>query len=84
MINCVSNKKVYLTSDLAEYALIQAHIQLDFPQGNGPVAIYKCEDCGYYHLTSKGIMNEKLKAEIGNGKIGLEKEANHWISKLKR
>jgi hypothetical protein len=84
MINCVSNKKVYPNQELAEEALIQAHIQFDFSKGGGPVAIYRCEDCGYYHLTSKGAMNDKLMNEIKNGKIKLEKEANKWLHKFKR
>jgi hypothetical protein len=84
MINCVSNKKVYSSQEMAEEALIQAHIQFNFTTGNGPVAIYKCEDCGYYHLTSKGAMNEKLATEIKSGKIGLQKEANRWLDKFKR
>jgi hypothetical protein len=84
MINCVSNKKVYSSQEMAEEALIQAHIQFNFTTGNGPVAIYKCEDCGYYHLTSKGAMNSKLVAEIKSGKIGLQKEANRWLDKFKK
>jgi hypothetical protein len=84
MINCVSNKKVYSSQELAEEALIQAHIQFDFGKGNGPVAVYKCEDCGYFHLTSKGTMNERLIHEIKTGKVGLQKEANRWLDKFKR
>ena len=84
MINCVSNKKVYSTREMAEEALIQAHIQFDFAKGNGPVAVYKCDDCGYYHLTSKGAMNEKLINEIKSGKVGLHKEANRWLDKFKK
>jgi hypothetical protein len=84
MINCISNKKVYFSSELAEEALIQAHIQFEFTRGSGPVAVYKCDDCGYFHLTSKGTMNEKLVAEIKNGKIGLQKEANRWMGKFKK
>jgi hypothetical protein len=83
MVNCISNKKIYATLELAEEALIHAHIQFDFSRGNGPVAVYKCEDCGYFHLTSKGPLNERLAKELKNGKINLHKEANRWQSKFK-
>lgn len=84
MINCISNKKVYPSQELAEEALIQAHIHFEFAKGNGPVAVYKCEDCGYYHLTSKGVMSAKLLNELNSGKISLHKEANRWLDKFKR
>jgi hypothetical protein len=48
------------------------------------VAVYQCEDCDYYHFTSKGKMNEKLAQLIASGKIKRQQEANQWISKLKK
>lgn len=81
---CVSNKKIYLTEVLAEEALLEARIQFDYPSGRGPVAVYRCEDCGYFHLTSQGAMNEKLKSYLSSGKIDKQKEANRWLDKLKR
>jgi hypothetical protein len=83
MSTCVTNKKMYPTAEIAEDALIEARTHYDFGRA-GPVAIYCCEDCGSYHLTSKGEMNEKLKQYLATGKISLQKEANHWMNKIKK
>jgi hypothetical protein len=84
MSTCVTNKKMYPSAEIAEEALIEARTQYDFGQREGPRAIYRCEDCGAYHLTSKGEVNEKLKQYLATGKISLHKEANHWMSKIKK
>jgi hypothetical protein len=83
-ITCISTKKVYLSEPLAEEALIEARIQFDYPAGSGPVAVYKCEDCGYYHLTSGGVMSQRLKEYLASGKIDRQKIANEWLNKIKR
>jgi hypothetical protein len=83
MIKCSTGKKVYLSEALAENALIDAHSSNHYA-GTGPVAIYRCEDCGYYHFTSKGKMNEKLAQQIASGKIKRQQEANQWLNKLKK
>jgi len=83
MIKCPTGKRVYLTEALAEDALIDAHSRHDYA-GTGPVAVYACEECGYYHFTSKGKMNEKLAQQIANGKLKRLQEANRWMDKLKK
>jgi hypothetical protein len=83
MLNCSSGKRIYLTESLAEDALIDTHSRHQYV-GTGPVAVYQCEDCDYYHFTSKGKMNEKLAQLIASGKIKRQQEANQWISKLKK
>jgi hypothetical protein len=80
---CSSNKKIYLSRELAEDALIEARTKFDFAPNRGPITVYQCEDCGFFHLTSKGKMNERLAKHIGEGKIDLQKEANRWLDKLK-
>jgi hypothetical protein len=84
MIKCVSNKKVYLTEDQAEAALIDAQIHYDYRGRSGPVAVYRCDDCGYYHLTSQGPPNKKLAEMISNGKLKRLKEGDRWAEKLKK
>lgn len=84
MSACATNKKSYPTKEIAEEALIEARTQYDFGRREGPVAVYLCEECGAYHLTSKGVMNEKLKQYLADGKISLQKEANHWMSRMKK
>ena len=83
MIKCSSAKRVYVTENLAEDALLEAHANFSYGKGQGPVAVYRCDDCGYFHLTSKGEMNPRLAKEMKEGKLGLEKEARHWLRKIK-
>ena len=84
MIKCVTQKKVYLTQELAEEALLGAHIRFDYAAGRGPLATYPCRDCGYFHLTSKGPMNPALAQQLKSGKIDRQKEADAWEKKLKQ
>ena len=84
MIKCVSHKKVYLNQEIAEEALIGARTRFDYGNQSGPVGVYRCDDCGYYHLTSQGVTNPKLAEFQSNGKLKLEKEAQQWLDKMKR
>jgi ABC-type ATPase with predicted acetyltransferase domain len=82
--SCVTGKKVYLTEQHAEDALIEANIQYDYSRGGGPIAVYRCDDCGYFHLTSRTPMNERLARYKAEGKLSLNQEANKWIDKFKK
>lgn len=84
MKKCVSGKRVYVTEEIAVEALIGAHTTYSFKSGQGPIAVYVCEDCGCYHLSSQGTMNEKLEQHLAGGKISAQKEANHWLGKIKK
>lgn len=81
---CVTGKKMYPTMEIAEDALIEARTQFEYKANQGPIGVYVCDDCGYYHLTSQGKMNDRLAAQLKDGKINLQKEANQWIDKLKQ
>jgi hypothetical protein len=83
MQKCTTGKRVYISEQLAEDALIEAHINFDYRTGGGPLAVYRCEDCGNYHLTSQGIMNPRLAKQLANGTITKQKEAGRWQSKFK-
>lgn len=83
MIKCVTQKKVYLTQQLAEEALVGARTRFNYAKGQGPVAVYKCDDCGYYHLTSKGPVNPTLTQRLKDGTIDREKQADEWLNKMK-
>jgi hypothetical protein len=83
MKKCPSGKRLYLTEVLAEEALIEAHIQFNFRKGSGPVAVYLCDDCGVYHLTSRGTMNNRLVQLLEEGKIHRQREARHWSKQWK-
>lgn len=84
MGKCVTQKKSYSTQQIAEDALIEAWINFDFSRGNGPVTVYRCDDCGEFHLTSSGTMNQRLAGAIESGLIKRQKEANQWMRKFKR
>jgi hypothetical protein len=83
MLKCPTGKRIYVAESLAEDALIDMHSRHQYT-GTGPIAIYRCEDCGYYHFTSKGEMNKKLAEQIANGEIKRQQEANQWMDKLKK
>jgi hypothetical protein len=84
MTNCVSGKRVYESHDMAVEALVEARTRYTYSSGNGPIAVYKCDECGFYHLTSKGQINSELEKRLKNGKIDLEKEANRWLDRMKK
>ena len=83
MLTCPSHKKVYLTQEIAEDALIEARTRYEYANHRGPVGVYKCDDCGYFHLTSKGPINPSLAKLQDEGKIARQKEANRWEDKIK-
>ncbi|MEY4929700.1 MAG: hypothetical protein RI909_424 [Bacteroidota bacterium] len=83
MKKCVTGKRVYHSEQLAEDALIEAHIHFNYNAGGGPVAVYQCEDCGEYHLTSRSPMNTRLAELLANGTIRKHKEASRWQDKFK-
>lgn len=75
---------MYPTESIAEDALIEANIRLQSANHQGPIAIYLCDDCGHYHLTSQGKMNTRLELLIKEGKLQKMKEAAQWENKLRR
>lgn len=75
---------MYRSQQLAEEVLIESWTRYDYTAGNGPVAVYQCADCGQFHLTSKGPVNEKLQEALATGKVRRQQEAAHWLDKLKR
>lgn len=83
MKKCPTGKRLYLSEQLAEDALIEAHVHFNYRSGSGPVAVYRCEDCGDYHLTSQGPMNTRLSQLLTNGTIKKQKEAARWQGKFK-
>lgn len=70
--------------EIAEDALIEARTTFEYGTHAGPVAVYQCEDCGHYHLTSKGTVNARLALYISEGMLRRQKEANQWMDKIKR
>jgi hypothetical protein len=81
--SCITGKIRYASNQLAEDALIELWTKRDYPEGNGPIAVYKCEDCGDYHHTSRPPMNEQLSKALASDKMKLQREANKWLDKFK-
>jgi hypothetical protein len=65
---------------MAEEALIEARIRFVH---NSAVAVYECENCGEWHLTSQGEMNPKLKKLLHDGSIRNSRETLDWEMKIK-
>jgi hypothetical protein len=84
MKKCITGKRTFSTAEQAEGALLEAYMRFDYAEGRGPVAIYRCDDCGEFHLTSKGPMNEKLSVYLASSKLKRDKQAHEWMEKLKR
>jgi hypothetical protein len=82
--SCPTGKIVYGSQAIAEDVLIELWSKNEYNPVSAPVGVYRCEDCGFFHLTSKGVMNEKLSAAIASGKIKLLREANRWEDKFKK
>ena len=81
---CPSGKKLYATAQLAEDVLIELWTRNAYHNNQGPVNYYQCEDCGNYHLTSKGSMNEKLAQYLASDQVRIQREATRWLDKLKK
>lgn len=81
---CVSGKRIFASQQLAEDTLIELWAKNEYTSGQAPVAVYRCEDCGQYHLTSKGPMNGSLAKAIESGQIKREREANKWLDKFRK
>lgn len=81
---CISGKKQFDTQQLAEDVLIELWTRNEYAAGYAPIAVYKCDDCGYYHLTSREPMNKKLTQFLASGKLKHQREANKWMDKFKR
>ncbi len=84
MKKCVTGKRLYHSQQLAEDALIESHIHFEHRAGGGPVAVYLCDECGEYHLTSRGPMDERLSKLLADGTIKKQKEASQWQSKFRK
>ena len=81
---CVTGKNSFLNQETAEEALIETNIRFDFAEGHGPIAVYRCDDCGLFHLTSRGPMNERLQDALRSGRISRQKDADHWARKFRK
>jgi hypothetical protein len=82
-LTCRTGKRVYQTETLAEEALVDSHSSNRY-SGTGPISVYRCDECGYYHFTSKGPMNKRLAEALSNGKIKRQQQAAEWSRKWRK
>ncbi len=78
IMNCP--KRSYLSEELAITALLEVRGRFEM---NSSVTVYCCEDCGQWHLTSKGDIHPQLKVFLQSGKINRQREAEYWERKLR-
>ena len=84
MSRCISGKRVYASQEIAEDVLIEAWTRYEYNNNTGTISVYKCDDCGNYHLTSRGPMNERLAKALADGKIRQQKEARRWEDRFRK
>ena len=84
MSRCISGKRVYASQEIAEDVLIEAWTRYEYNNNTGPISVYKCDDCGNYHLTSRGPMNERLAKALADGKIRQQKEARRLEDRFRK
>ena len=77
-IRCSSGKRGFNAQTIAEEALIQHHIRNDYQQNEGPINVYVCDDCGQWHFTSKGEINDLLQDFEVIQRIKKERQAFFW------
>ena len=80
---CVSGKKLFDTEALALLALIEFYRNNGNININGPKNVYHCDECAYWHFTSKGEFHLDLKNYLSSSEYQLRLKANKWISKFK-
>lgn len=83
-LRCSSGKNKYHSEEAAEDALLELWLKNNYGSGQGPVGVYRCDDCGEFHLTSKGVMTGRLLDIIRSEKFKRQQEAKNWEEKIKR
>ena len=73
-------KRSYISENLALEALVGAKIA--YPNSNVKT-VYKCNDCGDWHITSKGNLHPKIANLKDSKKMDKLVEAAYWEHKLK-
>ncbi len=76
---CTSRKIIYYSEQDAKEALIRLHVKY---QNSSTRTFYTCDQCGYFHLTSSGEIDDALKEAQQTKKIDQLSEADYWIRKL--
>lgn len=78
MANCPTGKRRFASQSLAEDALLEAHIVYQYREGQGPVGVYTCHECGDFHFTSQGPVNDRLREARATGQLQRLQQAQRW------
>lgn len=82
-MKCQTGKVSYDHEEIALEALVQNRARYNHTEGSGPINIYQCEDCGSFHFTSRGPMNQALASDENLARIKLGRQASFWEDKFK-
>ena len=77
---CPSRKIIYYNEQEAKEGLIKLHVKY---LNSSTRTFYTCSQCGYFHLTSSGEIDDTLKQAQQTGRINQLSEADYWIRKLR-
>ena len=66
---------------MAINALIENRIRFHHPEGGGPINIYECAECGYFHFTSQGETHTELIEQ--SDFIEKQRRARDWEHRLR-
>jgi hypothetical protein len=78
MSKCATAKVPYLSETLAIEALLDAWVRHAYTAHRGPLNVYRCENCGQFHFTSKGAMHPRLADALASGAIEKLRTARNW------
>lgn len=83
-MNCTTGKRIFYSKELAEEALIANHQRFHHREGQGPINVYECHECGNWHFTSKGDINDLLKDPAIKSEINQQRQAMDWEKRFKK
>ncbi len=83
-MSCVTGKRQYDTEQQALDGLISARSKAFFRENSGPINVYECDDCGAWHLTSKGAQHPILSDAGIQKNIKDQHVSDYWERKLRR
>jgi hypothetical protein len=79
-MRCSTGKNGYYTEAEVQEALIRSHIRFVKAASN----YYQCNDCGEYHLTSKGEPHPILDDPTVQQRIKQERLSQDWEGRFRR
>ncbi|MFM7193717.1 MAG: hypothetical protein ACKOYP_02915 [Bacteroidota bacterium] len=81
--SCKSGKQLYPDEPTALVALLEVWGRTPFRAGEGPKTVYRCEDCGNWHFTSKGATHPELEAYMRSPEFLLKRKASDWEDRFR-